>query len=342
MKPVTHVRCPVCGAPRKPGMSRCDYCGSWLLIFHDATLDDVDDEVVREHVDRLRSHLDCNPDDVLALHGLGVAYRNLGLFDDAIRVLARAANARPESLNIQRALAGTLYDAVREQPDALGMWRDVRRQADRMIALDPDSAEGWRLRAEVALRSGDDAGLIALAPELAAHDPDDDHSSIVERLQKIGEQGLRDWQWNGAVDAWEALAAVNPAAGRARLVEFLLQNSRLVTRSHGRVWRALRRTMALRGDFRQSMWASLALGIAVLIVMSVIGVWLAGPGFAGLIVIGGMVVWPVVMMIAVRTWLVGWPPLPTSKRPWKDITTEQLVKIARSIAPRIERVRPGG
>lgn len=335
------VRCPVCGGPRQPGTSRCEYCGSWLLVFPDNDAAAVDERTVREHAIRFRTAVERNPDDIVALHGLGVAYRNLGLLDDAIRVLARAANKRPEALNIQRALAGTLYDAVRRQPSESRMWRDVRRQADRMIALDPDSVEGWRLRSEVALHSGDDAGLVALAPELAKFDPEGDYRAVAERLQVLGEQWLHDWRWDAAVDAWEALAAIDPTAGRTALVRFLLQNARLVPRSSGNVWRALRQTMALRGAFRQSMLAALALGIAVFIIMSVLGVWLfRSAGYTSLFVIGGLVVWPIVTIIAVRAWLVGWPPFPTPRQPWRHVTTSEMVRVARTIVPEIERVRP--
>lgn len=343
MTPATTLGCPVCGAPRQPATARCDYCGSWLLVFPpDDDNADVDEPRVREHIDRLRSELKKRPEDVAALHGLGVGYRSLGLLDDATRVLTRAANMQPESLNIQRALAGTLFDAVRLHPEAPNMWRDVRRQADRIIALDAHSVDGWRLRAEVVLQSGADSELIALAPNVARHAPAEDLHRVTERLTVLGDAWLSDWRWDDAVDAWEALGAVEPLTGRARLVAFLLQNSRLVTRSDRSVWRALRQTLALRGDFRQSTMASLALGVAVFIVMSVIGVWLAGPGFAGSITIGGMVVWPLATVLVVRTWLVGWPPVPVPKHPWRNVSTEQMVATARSIAPRIERVRPRG
>mgnify|MGYP000235867684 CR=1 FL=1 len=149
-----------------------------------------------------------DPDDPVALHGIGVAFRSLGLLDDATRALARAAARRPESLAIQRALAGTLLDVVRRYPNDPRMWRDVRRQAERIVALDPATVEGWRLLAEAALRTRDSDALIAVAPRLARHDPEGDHRDVARRLLNLGERRFQQWDWRGAVDAWAALAAI--------------------------------------------------------------------------------------------------------------------------------------
>jgi tetratricopeptide (TPR) repeat protein len=340
MSATVAIVCPVCGAPREPGGDRCDYCGSWLLATPNATFPDgVRDDLVREHVARFRTQIESNAADVVALHGLGVAFRNLGLLDDAIQVLVRAANLRPESLNIQRALAGTLHDAVRRQPAEGRMWRDVQRQADRIIALDPDSSEGWWLRAEVALRSRDHARLLAVAPDLASYDVGGDHAAFIAYLEEAGRKQIRDWRWPNAVDSWEALAALDDNAGRTALVAFLLQNVRLVPRGAGRVWRALRQTMALRGDFRQSGIAAIALGVAVAFAVTAIGLALASHLFPAMLLVG-LIVWPLITWLVMRWRLVGWPPWPTPRQPWADIATEEIVRVARDVAPMIEKIRP--
>lgn len=342
MTPGATITCPVCGAPREPGVPRCSYCGSWLVVFpDDATDTPVEEEILRHHITRFRAALDHDSGDVVALHGLGVALRSLGLIDDAIRVLTRAASRRPEALGIQRALAGTLLDAVLRSPDDARMWRDVRRQADRIIALDPGAVEGWRLLAEVALRTRDDAALVALAPDLASHDANGEHTRLIARLRELGDRQFRDWRWSDAVDTWEALAALDPTAGRMALVGFLLEHARLVPRSTGRIWRALRQTMALRGDFRQSNLAALALGVGIAVVVSV-GTRLAVPDLFAPVTVIGLVLIPIVTLVVVRTLLVGWPPFPTSAQPWRGISTSEIVAVARAIASMIDRVRPAG
>jgi tetratricopeptide (TPR) repeat protein len=334
------LSCPVCGAPREPGVARCAYCGSWLVVFPDETDETaVDIGLLRERVDAFRRALAADPDDVVALHGLGVAYRTLGLLDDAIPILARAANRQPESLGIQRALAGTLLDAVRLRPDDLRMWRDVRRQADRILALDPDAVEGWRLVAEASLRSRDDDALIALAPDLAWHDPDGDHHRVADHLRQLGEYRYGDWRWEGAVDAWAALAALDPRMGRTALVAFLLENARLVDRSAGRVWRALRQTMALRGDFRLSTLASIALGVALAVALAA-AVYFTNRNLFPPVVAIGIVLLPLLSAVLVRAWLVGWPPFPVSAHPWRGVSTGEIVTVARRVAPTIDRIRP--
>ncbi len=334
------LSCPVCGAPREPGVARCVFCGSWLLVFPDEQQDaSIDASLLRERIAAFRRVLAADPDDVMALYGLGVAYRTLGLLDDAIPVLARAANRRPEALGIQRALAGTLLDTVRRNPGDERLWRDVRRQADRILALDPDAAEGWRLHGEVALRTRDAAALIAVAPSLARHDPDGElHREVAQRLRQLGERRYLDWQWDGAVDAWEALAALDAREGRTALVAFLMENARLVDRSAGRVWRALRQTMALRGDFRLSMLASLALGLALAIALSVLVYFTSQRLFPPVFSIG-VVLLPIASAVLARAWLVGWPPFPAPRQPWRGVRTSEIVAVARDVAPRIDRVR---
>ena len=334
-----HLTCPVCGAPREPGVARCAYCGSWLAVFGGASDEQVDEPVLQEHIARFREALAHDPDDVVALHGTGVALRTLGLYDDAIRVLARAANRRPESLAIQRALAGTLRDAVRSDPADQRIWRDVRRQANRMLALDPDAADGWRLRAEVALRTGDDAELISLAPKLATYDREESHRAVARRFRELGVHWYRDWQWERAVDAWAALAAIDPRAGRGVLVAFLMDNVRLIPRSTGAVWRASRRTMSLEGAFRQSTLASLVLGIAIGMTLA-IGAWWFGWSALLLVVVLSIAVVPVLVVVLVRTWLVGWPPFVRDRAPWTSVSTDDMVGVARRIAPEIARIRP--
>lgn len=333
------LTCPVCGAPRAPSASRCGYCGSWLAVFPDDSDTPLAGAAVREYVARFRAALARDPDDVVAMHGLGVGLRSLGLLDDAIRVLVRAANRRPEALEVQRALAGTLLDAVRLRPDDARMWRDVRRQADRILALDPGAPEGWRLRAEAALATRDADALVALAPELAARDPEGDHGAVMAALERAGERRYRDWQWEGAVDAWAALATLDPRAGRAALVAFLLDNSRLVPRSAGRTWRALRQTMALRGDFRLSFLASLALGLALAIALAAL-TWATNRDLFPPVVSIGIVLLPILAAVLARAWLVGWPPFPVPAQPWRGVPTREIVAVARAIAPRIDRIRP--
>jgi hypothetical protein len=220
------------------------------------------------------------------------------------------------------------------------MWRDVRRQAERMLALDGESVEGWRLLAEAALRTRDIDALIDLAPSIARYDRGGDHRDVARRLLDVGERRFREWEWRGAVDAWAALAAVDPRAGRTALVAFLLENARLVPRSVGPVWRAVRQTMALRGDFRLSAIASLALGVALAIALALL-VYLTNRDLFPPVAAVGIVMLPLLSLVAVRVWLAGWPPFPVPKRPWRGIPTRDIVAVARRVAPAIDRIRPG-
>jgi hypothetical protein len=162
---------------------------------------------------------------------------------------------------------------------------------------------------------------------------------VARRLLDLGERRFREWDWRGAVDAWAALAAVDARAGRTALVAFLLENSRLVPRSVGPVWRAVRQTLALRGDFRLSALASLAVGVALAIALALL-VYLMNRELFPPVAAIGIVVLPLLSLVATRVWLAGWPPFPVPKRPWRGIPTRDIVAVASRVAPLIDRIRP--
>jgi hypothetical protein len=54
----------------------------------------------------------------------------------------------------------------------------------------------------------------------------------------------------------------------------------------------------------------------------------------------GLIVWPLITWLVMRWRLVGWPPWPTPRQPWADIATEEIVRVARDVAPMIEKIRP--
>jgi len=90
MPSVVTLSCPVCGAPLRPESTTCRYCGSTIFISTNHPRINplsLNKAVIDENIAKFRSSLRRDPNDETAYYGLGVAYFNLGLMEDAIAAL---------------------------------------------------------------------------------------------------------------------------------------------------------------------------------------------------------------------------------------------------------------
>lgn len=101
----TILSCPVCWGPLCPDNNRCDCCGSVALIERNYQRLDrhslnmaVTDAWIAEH----RTAIQRDSRDATAHYGLGIAYFNLGLLDEAADCLDGAARLTPENPHVQR------------------------------------------------------------------------------------------------------------------------------------------------------------------------------------------------------------------------------------------------
>lgn len=149
---VTVLTCPVCAAPLRPDSSRCDYCRSVVFIQTDHPRIDprsLNKAVVDEHIAKFRAAVRSDSNDESAHYGLGVAYFNLGLLEEAAEELAQAARLMPENPHIQTQLGIVFADLTK-----LGK-RDAEESAwdrvNRALLLRPDLEEALLLKAKLHL-----------------------------------------------------------------------------------------------------------------------------------------------------------------------------------------------
>ena len=168
--------CPVCSAPLAANDSRCPYCGTVVVVaVGTARIDpaQIDREVVDEQIEAFRAELRNRPTDAAAArahYGLGVAYFNLGLTDDAVDALLKAARLTPENPRIQAQLAA-VYAERAERGDRAADAK-ARDRIGRALRVDPDCAEALLVLAELELRAGDWTGAAAIWQRVAAANPD--------------------------------------------------------------------------------------------------------------------------------------------------------------------------
>lgn len=152
---IISLHCPVCGAPITHQQDRCDYCGSALVIRHDLPRIDpasLNTSLINEKIAEFRETLDRDPDDISAHYGLGVAYYNLRLTEDAVRELETSARLQPENASIQAQLAVALRQAERD-----GLEDASARLARRIaytLRLDPDNVDALQLQSEQLAANG--------------------------------------------------------------------------------------------------------------------------------------------------------------------------------------------
>lgn len=76
---------------------------------------------------------------------------------------------------------------------------------DGVVTLDPDLAEGWRLRAVARYQAGETAGAIADIGEALKREPRD--FAALSALSRIAEER---GDWKGAYEAWRKVLDIDP------------------------------------------------------------------------------------------------------------------------------------
>lgn len=198
---VVSLACPVCGAPFSVNDEKCGYCGSILVLRTDhpkITPASLNKQVIDERIADFRNDLRRDPHDSAAHYGLGVAYFNLRLTDDAVRELEEAARLMPENPNIQSQLAVALKQAADEKrPGAEDKLRD---RIEYTLRLDPSNFDALLLKAE------NDSSL-----------SDTKKIELLQQLQRVDATRAKPRLW----DAYVQAAKAEKVQGSAREIELL-------------------------------------------------------------------------------------------------------------------------
>lgn len=183
MAVLSAMSCPVCGAPITDLSSRCSYCGSIVIIQSnmprlDARL--LNQSVINENIARFRAAVRADVNDETAHYGLGIAYFNLGLINEASDELSQAARLMPENPNIQIQLAITLAELERGGNSEAGM--AARDRLKRARLLDPHLLEGYLLDADFMRREGRWEDAVKAWTKAHSIEPDSIRSPIARFL----------------------------------------------------------------------------------------------------------------------------------------------------------------
>ncbi|HEU0116060.1 MAG TPA: hypothetical protein VFQ80_15345 [Thermomicrobiales bacterium] len=205
------LTCPVCAAPIRPESARCDFCGSVVVIQTDHPRLDphlLNKAMIDQHIAKFRVTVRRDPNDETAHYGLGVAYFNLGLMEDAAEELAQAARLMPENPHIQLQLA-IVYAGLAKSGQT-----DARKAAwtrlDRALLLQPKLVDALLLKADLQLSQDEPLAAVATWRQAETAEPDSVRESIV-RFLVAHKMVLRRSPWFSA-DAARAVyeAAVAP------------------------------------------------------------------------------------------------------------------------------------
>lgn len=221
MPSVIALRCPVCGAPLKPGDERCNFCGAYIVIKTDLPKLDrrtLNQSVIQEHIADFRKRVRSDPYDEEAHYGLGLAYFSLGLTDEAVDELSQAARLMPENPHIQAQLAIALRDSVKSGNASAEHQMNTRIQ--NALLLDPHHAEATLLKAEVLLDRKNYAEAIELYQAMPPDQQERARPKYVSTFENLCEQRLATASWEEARWCWETLGPIDSSAAKRLAVRF--------------------------------------------------------------------------------------------------------------------------
>jgi tetratricopeptide (TPR) repeat protein len=193
----------VCGAPFDRLDNRCGYCGVLVVIksdHHRIDPSQLNRSVVNEHIQQYRQALRKDQNDEVARYGLGVAYFNMGLREEAVTELTEAARLMPENPFLQAQLGVVLSEIGREgRPDYTFR---AKERCDRALMLDPTNGDALTLRQDLIKQD--------------LYNP----NTTPEGREALERQ---------LVDTWQRIASADPERARPLLVAFLRKNTDVLT-----------------------------------------------------------------------------------------------------------------
>lgn len=159
MSSLTSLHCPNCGAPVRWNDSRCEYCGSIVLVSQPAEVALPAVAHAQQLGAQMRERLALNPYDGDAYYQLGLATLTLGRYDQAENAFEQAQRYLPGSA--VTAYFKGLAMLLRSQEDILNLsdfrLHAIRREIETAHELDPnlhvtvgylDVLEGLELRSQ--------------------------------------------------------------------------------------------------------------------------------------------------------------------------------------------------
>jgi len=231
MVEVIVLTCPVCGARLEPNTDRCSYCGSVIILKTDHAFIDsrlINKAVIDQRIAEYRRAVRQDQYNETAHYGLGVAYFNLGLYEEAVDELSQAARLMPENPNIQAQLAVILREsAKRGNEDAE---RRMYSRIETALKLDPHHIETLMLQAELLRESGKLDRAVGKLREIYPLAPDRVRPKLINCLLDWSQDLTKYKQWDQVVQRWEELGELDQDKAKQAMVYFLSFHKRAIPR----------------------------------------------------------------------------------------------------------------
>lgn len=234
MPVVAVLTCPVCGAPIDAGDARCSYCGSVVVIHTDHPRLEphrLNKAVIDEHIAKYRAALRQDSRDADAHFGLGVAYFNLGLLEEAAEELKHAARLMPESAQIQTQLGVVLADLA--EHGKLRSDQAAWDRVERALLLQPDLSDALLLKARLETVRGDTEAAVETLRRAVAADRDAAAPKLVAALLDQSADQRAEGDWAESVESWREAASLDPDSVRRPIAAFLAAHQTLLGRGAG-------------------------------------------------------------------------------------------------------------
>jgi TPR repeat len=270
-------------------MDRCGYCGSVVVIQTDharINVASLNKSVINEHIAQYRKALRIDRRDATAHYGLGVAYFNLGLLEEASDELAQAVKLMPENANIQTQLAVVL--AMRAPEAGPSYLKQSWDRLNRALTLDPQNTDALMLKAHHFQR------------QIPAATSKNESVIIQQQL----------------VDTWKEIEQIDPERIRSDVTTYLRTNAHLIPEAEKEKARKSKPQTNRKKEttsFRKPwFWKTLGLSILALVILIVISFILSVPmgttesgdddtsGFLGVLFVISVISWfvaPIVVFI---------------------------------------------
>lgn len=229
MASIAVLTCPVCGAPLAPEDKRCSYCGSHVVITSDhgyINPASLNRQVIDQKIGQFRMTLRHDSKDAMAHYGLGLAYFNLQLWEEAADELKTAARLMPENAHIQFQYAVVLIDLA--QHGNKKMWAVAQERLDRVLRLKPDYVDALLLKGDLANQTGDITGACSYWTAAYSADPIKSKAQYLAGLILDAEHELTGDKVENAVDTYRQIARLDEDIARDQLKLFLNNHSVLV------------------------------------------------------------------------------------------------------------------
>ncbi len=144
-KNIKVITCPQCGAPIKPGATKCEYCGAEFFVDSVSYLEKLDKDKIYRYISYYKNLIDNNLYSGEANLGIGICYLDLQLYTLAIKHLRIAVEQMPGYADGYYYYAVALFKGRKPKILTLSEIRTIERYLNAAVHLNNKSAKYFYL-----------------------------------------------------------------------------------------------------------------------------------------------------------------------------------------------------